>query len=290
MQPAGPGTVEDLIADAEGAGHPPTTPRLITDWVTLGLIDKPTLRPLGRGQGSDKALYSANQRNLFLTLLHHRKNVRNMSTLAKIPVAIWIYYGPEYVPLRQARRALKTWLGDYRASHKGAERSGRELLGQLDNPEAAPKARRHLRRTLAHIAYTGELNMTALEAATSEVFEPRISPLRRAVGPPGAFLTVDTVLTLIQARLTAAQLVKNDRVTDAQLQRARRAQVAERAQFDVLQAQLAAQAGPALADMFRPVTFEDKVNTCGADLLTVIGLHLRERGIRVSEATWPSAG
>ncbi len=276
MESAESGTIDDLIADAEAAGYA-VTARLITDWVSLGLLDRPTRRPQGRGRGSAKAFYPGNQRKLFVALLHHRKTVRNISILAKIPVAIWVYYGDDYVSLEQAKRALRTWLGDYRASHERAEWSAREILGQLDTPEATPKARRNLRRRLAHIAYTGELDLAALEDAASAVFEPRISPIRRAIGPPGAFITVDVVITLIQARLTAAKLVVDDRVTDAQLQQARQAQTVERADYDLLQPQFADQAGPALADVFKPVTFEDKVNTSCVDLLTMIGLHLRNQ-------------
>ena len=46
----------------------------------------------------------ASQRNLFLTLLHHRSG-NGINSLARIPVGIWMYWGDEYVPLRQVRRA-----------------------------------------------------------------------------------------------------------------------------------------------------------------------------------------
>lgn len=277
MHSAGePGAIDDLITDAEAAGHQ-ASPRLITDWVSLGLLDKPARRSLGQGRGSNKALYSGNQRKLLLVLLNHRKNVRSMATIAKVPVALWVYYGDDYVPLRQARRAIRTWLGDYRASRERAEWAAREMLGQLDNPAATPKACKHLRQVLAHIAYTGELDLTVLEDAITEVFEPQISPLRRAIGPPGAFLTADIVITLMQARLTAARIVKNGQVSDKQLQLARQVQIAERAAYDVLQPQLSDQAGSALTGLFKPVTFEEKVNACCVDLLTLIGLQLRNQ-------------
>lgn len=276
VQPLGPGTIDDLIADAKASGYV-VGPRLITDWVSLGLLDRPVRRSLGRGRGSDKALYSGNQRKLLVTLLHHRKSVRNISTLAKIPLALWVYYGDEYVSLEQAKRAFRTWLGDYRTSRERAEWSAREMLAQLDNPEAAPADRRRLRQALADIAYTGELDMTALEDAVSAVFEPRISLLRRAVGPPGALITVDVVMSLIQARLAAAKLLRDGRITDVQLKEARQAHIAHSVEYEALRPQFADQAGPELAGLFKPVTFEEKVNTCCVDLLTILGLRLRSQ-------------
>src|SRR5450759_5370395 len=103
------GTVDDLLADARRLGHP-VTARLITDWVARGLLDHPHRRSRGRGHGSTKAVYSAHQRELFAVLLAHRAQAGRTSPLTAIPIAIWVYWGDHYVPLRQARRALATWL------------------------------------------------------------------------------------------------------------------------------------------------------------------------------------
>ena len=114
-----PGTIEDMVADATAAGYQ-ATERLIRDWTQHGLLDYPQKRPAGKGHGSAPALYPASQRNLLLTLLYHRPG-KNISSLARIPVCIWMYWGEEYVPLRQAHRALLRSLGDPQA---GALRPG----------------------------------------------------------------------------------------------------------------------------------------------------------------------
>ncbi|HEX9518403.1 MAG TPA: hypothetical protein VF940_19765, partial [Streptosporangiaceae bacterium] len=106
-------------------------------------LDNPQKRSAGKGHGSAQALYPANQRNLLLTLLHHRSG-NNISSVARIPVGIWMYWGDEFVPLRQARRALMTWLGDPRVSLQRAREAARAILGQIDSPHATARARREL--------------------------------------------------------------------------------------------------------------------------------------------------
>jgi len=104
-----PDTIDQLVADAAGNGcH--VGVRMIRDWTELGLLDYPQRLGAGKGHGSRQAMYSANQRNLFLTLLHHRPN-NKIRSLARIPVGIWTYWGDDYVPTSQARRAMNTWLG-----------------------------------------------------------------------------------------------------------------------------------------------------------------------------------
>ena len=145
----GPGTVDDLVADAAEAGYQITV-RLVRDWTQAGLLDRPHKRPAGKGHGSRQALYPENQRKLLLTLLSKRPG-NGIPSLARIPVGIWMYWGDEYEPLRQARRAMLTWIGDPRSSLRRASETARTILGQLDNPAATPAARRQLRKVLTDI-------------------------------------------------------------------------------------------------------------------------------------------
>ncbi len=85
------------------------SPRLVTDWVGLGLLDRPTRRGRGRGRGIE-ATWPENQLRLFLVLLGHRRRGVHVGPLANVPVWLWLAWGEDYVPLRQARRALSTWL------------------------------------------------------------------------------------------------------------------------------------------------------------------------------------
>jgi predicted rRNA methylase YqxC with S4 and FtsJ domains len=95
-------------------------------------------------------------------------------------------------------------------------------------------------------------------------------------------ITVDGIIGIIQARLTAAKLVSEGRVTDNQLRQARQAQIAQRAEYDAHQPQFASQAGPELAQLFAPVSIEEKINKCCIDLLTMIGFHLRNGDLPAS--------
>jgi hypothetical protein len=276
------GTIDDLVRDADMAGHK-ITPRLIRDWTEHGLLDKPQKRPAGKGHGSVPALYPANQRNLLLTLLHHRPG-NSISSLARIPVAIWMYWGDEWVPLRQARRALIRYLGDPASSTyaKDAKRATKEraravaqaILGQLDNPAATPRARRELLAAVTDAAYTGEPDLERLDHAYRDVFEPGADTIRKATGHPSAPFTIDAMIGLTEARLAAVNALTAGKVTDEALTSARDAHVFAYAEYATKQHLLAATEPAGTRHLYDPVTAEDTLSNCCGHLLTAIGLEI----------------
>jgi hypothetical protein len=266
----GPGTIDQLVADAASAGHKVTV-RLIRDWTEAGLLDYPEHRPAGKGHGSRQALYPASQRNLFLTLLHHRSG-NGISSLARIPVGIWMYWGDEYVPLRQVRRAMSTWLGDPRASLRRARETAREMARQLDNPAATPAARRELREALADLAYTGRADFGRLERAVTGVFDAGFGTLSRAVGHPAAPAVSDSVIVLLKARLRAIDLLKTGKVSDEDFCAARHGHQVAYAEYAAQQRFLAMHAPADNPGMYESVTAENALNACCGHLLTTIGL------------------
>ena len=282
----GPGTINDLVGDAAAAGHK-ITARLIRDWTEHGLLDKPQKRPAGKGHGSEPALYTANQRNLLLTLLHHRPG-NSISSLARIPVAIWMYWGEEWVPLRQARRALMRYLGDpasktyaqdaRRASKDRARAVAQAILGQLDNPAATPRARRELLAAVADAAYTGEPDLDRLDRAYRDVFEPGADTIRKATGHPSAPFTVDAMTGLTEARLAAVTALTAGTVTDEALVSARDAHVFAYAEYAAKQHLLAATAPAGTGHLYEPVTAGDTLSNCCGHLLTAIGLEILHPG------------
>ena len=280
----GPGTIEQMAADAAARGHQVTV-RLIRDWTEVGLLDYPQHRPAGKGRGSRQALYPASQRNLFLTLLHHRGR-NGISSLARIPVGIWMYWGDEYVPVRQVRRAMTTWLGDPRASLRRARETAREMTRQLDNPAATRAARRELPEALADLAYTGRADFGRLERAITAVFDAGFGTLRRAVGHPAAPAMTDSVLTLLRARLRAVDLLKTGQVTDQDFYAARHAHQVNYAEYAARQRFLAPTDNPG---MYEPVTAENALNACCGHLLTTIGLAslYPERASQINAAPAP---
>lgn len=269
MAIGGPGVIEDLVADATAAGHRAST-RLVRDWTELGLLDYPERRGAGRGRGSHRALYAENQRHLLLTLLHHRPT-NGISSLARIPVGIWMYWGDEFVPLRQARRAMLTWLGDPRVSKQAARETAREVLRQLDNPSATSAARRRLVDELADVAYTGNADVDVLTEAVCDVFEPGRRSIVRAVGHPTAPLTADAMLDLIRARLMAVSALRSGNLGDAAFRRARHAHLVAYAEYAAQQPMLAA-AFPDGALLYERATAEEALNSSCGHLLTALGL------------------
>lgn len=271
--PTEPGTIDDLVADAAGAGHQVSV-RLIRDWTERGLLDYPQHRPAGKGHGSKAALYAANQRSLFLALLSKRSEAGSIRSLARLPVFTWMYFGDEHVPLRQARRAFMTALGDARASKQQAKTSARALLMQLDHPDASRAARRELVAELTEVAYTGSADYSKLEQAVRAVFEPGGSPIRRAVGHPDATLTSDSAIWLIRARLTAYRLLAGGLVADELFLQARQEHLMHLRHYQQEQPQLAAGAPADQPRMYEALGTSDLANSCCDHLLTIIGLKL----------------
>ena len=116
---------------------------------------------------------------------------------------------------------MNTWIGDPRVSLRRARDTAREILRQLDNPQATARARRELIETLTHVAYTARPDYARLEQAVRAVFEPGSEQVRRAVGHPEVPLVADSVIDLVKARITTVRLLAADQVNDRALYRAR---------------------------------------------------------------------
>jgi hypothetical protein len=265
-----PGTIEDLLVDSAAAGHSVTV-RLVRDWTQAGLLDKPQRRPGGRGRGSAPALYTANQRMLLQVLLSKRVET-GIPGLARIPVWMWMYWGDDFVPLRQVRCALKTWLGDGKASSKQARQIARDLVVQLDHPDATSAARRELRNAAADFGRTGEVDLDRLERAAFDVFEPHVSQIRRVVGHSDAPMTVDSLVGATKARQLAVALLRSSAVSDQAFYEARHVHIVAYAEYAANQVAYAASAPADHRDMYERVTAESALNDCCRHLITAIGL------------------
>lgn len=265
-----PGTIDELVADAAQRGHVVGV-RLIRDWTERGLLDYPQHRPAGKGHGSRPALYPASQRNLLLTLLHHRPT-NTVRSLARIPVGIWTYWGDEFVPASQALRAMNTWLGNPRVSLAQARQTAQAILRQLDHPDATAAARRELLETVSKIANTSRVDFPGLERAVRNVFEPGHNRIRRAVGHPAAPMMAQSIVDVTRARLTAVSRLKAGKVTEDEFRQARHLHLITYAEYAAEQPQLAATAPAGHRDMYEPVTAEQALINCCGHLLTTIGM------------------
>jgi hypothetical protein len=100
----------DLVATARKNGFDDISERLVTDWVAAGLLSRPERVTRGKGEGRGARYeWPETQRDLFLTLLAKRCEVKSQAGLCVVPVGVWMYWGDNWIPLAQVRRALKTW-------------------------------------------------------------------------------------------------------------------------------------------------------------------------------------
>jgi len=83
-------------------------PRLIDDWMTLGLVDRPLLSSRGR-YGRAPGVWPETQMRLLVELVKLRPRVTRMAKLCKVPVWTWLTNEEMAIPVRQVRKALATW-------------------------------------------------------------------------------------------------------------------------------------------------------------------------------------
>jgi hypothetical protein len=280
---SGPGTISDLVCDADAAGFQ-ATERLVRDWTRHGLLDYPQRRPAGKGHGSAPALYPAAQRNLFLTLLAKRPG-NNVASLARIPVGIWMHWGEDWVPLRQARRALLRWLGDpdagarfekdaLRTSKRRALAAAKAITAQIESAGSTPAARHELIEALASASYSGVPDFARIDNAVKAVFEPGFSTLRKAAGHPAAPVMTESIICIFKARLTAVTALTAGNVTDEQLTGARDSYLFAYAEYVAAQPVLAKASPAGRPQLYAPVTAEDTLSNCCGNLLSALGMEL----------------
>ncbi|MFD7460266.1 MULTISPECIES: hypothetical protein [unclassified Streptomyces] len=273
-----PGTLEDMIEDARAAGFD-LQKRTIHDWIARGLLDQPLRR--GAGRGSRPGLHSENQRKLFLLLLTKRDEMPKLPMLALIPLSIWLWWGVNWVPTRQALKALATWFGDGARRKQVCHDAALRVLEQLDHPLASETARARLVRLFEAISYRGRMTAVdreELETAARSVFEPQSvfgsTGLVRAVGPSAMPFTVEALLTKTSAVVEAIRVLRDNCMTEELLERAKTLHLRSKREYAELRPTLEAQTAGPLSALFSERTLDEEFNAIGTDLLLVIGLLL----------------
>jgi hypothetical protein len=168
-----PGTIDDLVDDSHALSLP-ATPRMIRDWSERGLLGYPSQegRGKGRGQGSRKATYGANQRLLFRNLLQLRASGYSVRELALVPIYLWLYWGDSYVDLAQLRRALRTWAPSPIMRRWQAEASADRIVRQFADPAATAEDRAALRDVIIQSCLSPTPNVESVWDALNWVFDP----------------------------------------------------------------------------------------------------------------------
>lgn len=267
--------MEDLIRAAREDGYSPTA-RMVQDWVELGLLDRPERHGRGRGKGVS-ATWPEAQLQLFLTLLHHRRTVTRVGVLCNVPVWTWLYFGDEYVPMRQVRRALGTWGGfTSKVSWTSAKRAAHQLLDDAGHP----KARREDRRALVEMAarmimdLPRKLDEDALLPLLECVADPTESGLTWTMG--GMEVTPSAVVAIMRARVRGLGALASGEVDDSLLHWARYAEIVSRAQYATQLARMTT-SGTRSGSAMVPNAQETILRAC-ADLCTLLGLGVENPG------------
>ncbi len=269
-------TLDDLLTYAAKAGHPMTR-RVLTEWIQLGLLDHPARRGKGRAKGSHPATVTANQRQLFAQLLRQRPRAKRLSTLAALPVTIWVYWGDDYVPLRQAKRALGTWLDKARQPAKHyAQQVAQDVVDQLAHPDAPPTPKRKLLRLLTDAAYEGRTtDPDDLRTTLRTVFDPHAE--NRRIGPVGIGIDADAWLNAVLLREQGTLAFLRGRINDDMFQEARDELRQSLTDYQLLQAGTAGFASSSLTDTGTVQDTSDLVNSACPNLLMVIGSLVRRQ-------------
>ena len=257
-------TKNDLLDAAQGQDTP-ATGRLITDWVSHGLLDKPAARSRGRGKGVERT-WPENQLKLFLVLLNKRREVRHIAALCNIPVMLWLHWGVAYVPVRQVRRALSTYNRPLLAtSARAARLNARRVIAQL----GAPNMKRQDRTDLidAIVAATGGAGFRrdVLLGPARRIFAP--DDQGRRIGPPGATVRADSWVNVIEAKVLAVEIL-ND-LDDDLFEHARLRHHETMAQYSERQPEFAQH--PEIGAWFEAPTLDWLANNACDHITTTIG-------------------
>ncbi len=199
-----------MIAAALAGGHS-ATDRLLTDWQSAGLLDRPTKRGLGRGKGIT-ALWPESQLRLWLLLLDKRRQTSQIPNLCNVPVALWLFFGDTYATLDQVKKSMRTWAHRYGPSrgHKQAKQIARRLVTDLPLEPSNRNARAAL---IEHVA-AAVLNGIRTDSERRDLRRRLLVAIGIKAGdelpPAGPVLLVELVLI----RLLAARQLMYSTVPD----------------------------------------------------------------------------
>ena len=255
-------TQAELLDEARAANFT-VSQGLIERYVTLGLLD--AAHPDGTDRGYKRGVrwtWSENQRRLWLTVLDKRRQIDKPRALANIPVQIWLYWGEEYVPLRQVRRALETYSEVRLSAHRhDYPRAARSLVRSLARPGANPRAKAAAIDVLIESTRSRQLDVDALRPLLVELVGPA-DPTAQTDGPRALF-----VLTAEWAAVT-----RFDELTDAHFRWARAFSLYGQADYAQNQHELSADAR--FGAMHQPFDLQHLANRACQDVLFVVGMAL----------------
>jgi len=271
-------TADDLLRRARAGGFDPTK-RLITDWVSIGLLDQPTARGRGRGKGVQRT-WPESQAKLFLVLLAKRREITHVASLCNVPVFLWLYFGPEYAPVRQVRRTL----GFFNrlvptAPVSSARKAARRVLEQIGAPNATRADKAALVQALVNATGGREFDRDYMLEPVRQVLDP--DGTGRRVGPAGATVTAESWVNTAEAMHVGAQTIPN--LEDAGFETARVAHHQTMAAYLAQQPDFARD--PDIGQIFDTPTMDWLANNACTQITSTIGFLELARRQGANEAT-----
>jgi hypothetical protein len=159
---------------ASTAGYRNVSYELIAEFVVLGLLDVPTqVTSKVANESIIVDEWPDSQKDLFLQLLIYKSSVVNVTALASLPVAAWLYWDDDHVPLRQAKIALHTFwkpdpqLMDSQRTTNQAWTIVNVVLGE----QGSKVTRRQLHHQLVRILNLQEYSEATIRALLDDVVQ-----------------------------------------------------------------------------------------------------------------------
>jgi hypothetical protein len=258
-------TRADLVNEAYAGGYD-VSERLVTDWASLGLLDHPVRRSKGKGGGRGASyVFSAHQRDLFLSLLQHREPGKGISRLAVIPVSVWLLWGDEFIGLSQVRRTLATWVGGvpWERSYERAQQMAKKAVRELAEPNADPEAKANLEEALVQVVFNRQFDKESVSPLVRAVVDPKGTGRRH--GPIGQ--SVEEVTEFLGSLITG--MTTFEHAGDGAFIEARMRYRQTVAGYTADWPRLAS--NPTIGSLFERPTLEFFMNRACRDLLTHIG-------------------
>jgi hypothetical protein len=265
-------TREGLQLQAQAAGYD-VSPRLITDWTELGLLDSPRRAGRGKGQGRGNRLgvWSENQLNLLLTLLDKRRQGVHINSLCNIPVWLWLYCGDDYASLDQVKRALDTWSDANKTvvNHK-ARAVAKEMVDSFSHPKAAAEDRKKFAKLVARMATEGRVPDDELVTVMRRVIDPDPDGDGLVPTPIGKINMPSDYVELIKLRLRVLENVRG--LPDGLYEWARFHHLTWFTQYVRQQPQMSADRR--FGQLFKTPGVEEMMNHACIQLVSVLGMGL----------------
>jgi hypothetical protein len=271
-------TADELLTAAAEQGTPATR-RLIVDWTSLGLIDRPHRRGRGQGAGSQPGTWPEEQRQLFLQLLRKREEIKHVVPLLNFPVALWLLWGDGYVPLRQTRRALITWAAaNGKPSKARARKTANAFLNTIGGPGVGAAKKKLLVEAITETLLDPDsFDREEMASQLRRVLEPRGQSTTQS--PFGLLPASEAFASVMEARIEAFRQIST--VSDELVIETRVEYLDTRARYSRDLPYLLASPR---SQMFEARSPSDEVRNACVDFLTELGfVLLRHQG---SIGTW----